>query len=95
MHAPPYMYEPHMHAPPYTYAPHMHVWHVHLQINKYNKTFLIQQGLLVHTFNPSTQQAEAATSLWVQRQFGLHDDFQDNQSYLMKPCLKIHVSPII
>jgi hypothetical protein len=36
----------------------------------------------------STQEAEAGRSLLVQAQLGLHNKFQDSQSYTDKPCLK-------
>ena len=37
---------------------------------------------MVHTFNPSTWEAEADGSLWVQGQPGLQSEFQDKlQSY--------------
>lgn len=50
--------------------------------------FLLQSGsvknhslvVLVHAFNPSTQEAEAGSS-WVQDQPGLWTKFQDSQSY--------------
>lgn len=34
-----------------------------------------------HAFNPSGQEAAADRRLWIQGQTGLHDKFQDNQSY--------------
>ena len=46
-------------------------------------------GGVVHTFNPSTQEAEAGGSLWVQDQPGLHSEFQDSQGcYTEKSCLE-------
>ena len=38
-------------------------------------------------FNLSTQEAEAGTSLWVQGQSGLQNEFQDSQGYKKQPCL--------
>jgi hypothetical protein len=41
----------------------------------------------VHTFNPSTWEAEAGGFL-SKGQPGLQSEFQDNQGYTEKPCLK-------
>jgi hypothetical protein len=42
---------------------------------------------VVHTFNPSTCEAEAGGFLsWGQH--GLRSEFQDSQGYTEKPCLK-------
>ena len=38
--------------------------------------------MMVHTFNSSTQEAEAGRSLWVQSQPGLQSKFQDSQDFL-------------
>jgi hypothetical protein len=38
--------------------------------------------LVVLSFNPSTQEAEAGRSLWVQEQPGVQDEFQDSQEAL-------------
>jgi hypothetical protein len=46
------------------------------------------QEVVTHTFNPSTQEAETSGSLWVQGQPDLQSEFQDNQDYTEKPCLK-------
>ena len=46
--------------------------------------------MVAHTSNSSTLEAEAGGSLWVQVQFGLHSQFQDNQDYIVKPNLKIN-----
>jgi hypothetical protein len=43
---------------------------------------------MAHTFNPSTQEAEAGRSLWVQGQPGLQSEFQDIQGYIVTHCLK-------
>jgi hypothetical protein len=40
-------------------------------------------GLVVHAFNPSTQEVEAEAG-----QPGLQSEFQDSQGYTEKPCLK-------
>ena len=44
--------------------------------------------VVVHVFDPSTQEAEAGGSLCVQGQPGLHREFQDGQGYIVRPCLK-------
>ena len=45
--------------------------------------------MVVHDFNPSTGEAEAGRSLWVQTQPGLQSEFQDRpQSYKEKLSLK-------
>lgn len=41
-----------------------------------------------HTFNSSTQRAEAGGCLWIQSQPGLHSEFWTIQDYTVKPCLK-------
>ena len=38
--------------------------------------------------NYNTEEAEAGRSLWVWGQSGLLSEFQDNQGYTEKPCLK-------
>ena len=43
---------------------------------------------MVHAFNPSTREAKADGSLWVQGQPGLQSKFQDNQGYKEKICLE-------
>jgi hypothetical protein len=40
-----------------------------------------------HAFNPNTQEAEVGTALGVWGQPGLYSEFQDNQSYVERPCL--------
>jgi hypothetical protein len=42
-----------------------------------------QAGVMAHTFNPSTQEAEAGGAL-----AGLHRKFQNSQDYMKYPCLK-------
>jgi hypothetical protein len=44
-------------------------------------------GMVVHAFNPSTQEAEAGGFL-SSRPAGLQSEFQDSQGYTEKPCLK-------
>jgi hypothetical protein len=41
--------------------------------------------VVVHTFNPSTQEAEGGRFL---SQPGLQSEFQDSQGYTEKPCLE-------
>jgi hypothetical protein len=43
---------------------------------------------VVHTFTPSTWEAEAGESLRVQGQPGLQSEFQNNQVYTEKHCLE-------
>jgi hypothetical protein len=42
---------------------------------------ILSQVVVVHTFNPSTKEAEASEFLWVWGQPGLESGFQDSQSY--------------
>jgi hypothetical protein len=44
-------------------------------------------AVVVHTFNPSTWEAEAGGFL-VQGQSGLQSEFQDSQGYTEKHCLE-------
>jgi hypothetical protein len=44
--------------------------------------------VVAQTFNPSTWEAEAVRSLWVQGQPGLQSEFQDSQGYTVKPYLE-------
>ena len=44
--------------------------------------------IVVHIFNPSTQEAETEGSLCIQSQAVLHSEFLDSQSYIVRPCLK-------
>ena len=44
--------------------------------------------VVAHTFNPSTLEAEAGGSLWVWDHPGLQIEFQDNQGYVERPCVK-------
>ena len=45
-------------------------------------------AVVAHAFNPSTQEEEAGGSLRVRGQAGLQSEFQHNQGYTEKPCLK-------
>ena len=40
--------------------------------------------MMAHTFNPSTLEAEAGGSLWVQGQPGLHSEFQEESGLYRK-----------
>jgi hypothetical protein len=42
----------------------------------------------VHSFNPSTQEAEAGASLSICGQLGVQIEFQDSQGYAEKPSLE-------
>ena len=44
----------------------------------------ISRAVVAHAFNPSTQEAEASGSLYVQVQPGLQSEFQDSQGYTEK-----------
>ena len=51
--------------------------------------FCTRGWALGHTpFDPSTLEAEAVGSLWVQGQPGLHGELQASQSYIERLCLK-------
>ena len=42
--------------------------------------------VVVHIFNPSTQEVEAGGALWVQGQPDLQNKFQGRQGHTEKPC---------
>ena len=44
--------------------------------------------MVAHTFNHSTQKAQAGRSLQIQGQPGLESEFQHSQDYKGKPCFK-------
>lgn len=46
------------------------------------------QVVVGHTFNLNTREVEAGGSLWVRGYPGLQREFQYNQGYIEKPCLK-------
>ena len=52
------------------------------------KTQGLSRVVVVHTFNPSTQEAEAGGSLGVRGQPGLQSEFQDSQGYIEKSSLE-------
>ena len=45
-----------------------------------------EPGVVAHTFNPSTWEAEADGYLWVQDQAGPQSQLQDSQGYTERPC---------
>jgi hypothetical protein len=47
---------------------------------------MLYPGLVVYTFNPSTQEAEASRFLW--GKLGLHSEFQASQCHKVRPCHK-------
>jgi hypothetical protein len=48
----------------------------------------LASGMVVHAFNPSTQEAEAGGSLCVWGQPGLYKEFQDRQSHIVRLYFK-------
>ena len=65
--------------------PHSHVSSMLYSFKKHFRSWVV----VVHVFNPSTQEAGAGRSLWVRDQSGLQGEFQDSQSYYTKkPCLE-------
>ena len=44
--------------------------------------------MVLCVFDPSTQEAEADGPLWIWGQSGLHSDFQDSQSYIVRLYLE-------
>ena len=49
-------------------------------------------GMVVHAVSPSISEAEEGVLLRVQGQLGLHNELQDNQDYIMRPCLSQSVT---
>lgn len=47
-----------------------------------------RQAKVAHSFNPSSREAVAGKSLWVQSQSGLQSEFKEKKGLLEKPCLK-------
>jgi hypothetical protein len=52
----------------------------------------IMLGMVVHAVSPSISEAEEGVLLRVQGQLGLHNELQDNQDYIMRPCLSQSVT---
>ena len=48
---------------------------------------MVKLGVVAHTFNPSTREAEAGGFLRFLRP-GLQSEFQDSRGYTEKPCLE-------
>jgi hypothetical protein len=48
---------------------------------------MVKLGVVAHTFNPSTREAEAGGFLRFLRP-GLQSELQDSQGYTEKPCLE-------
>lgn len=44
-------------------------------------------GVMVHIFSPLTREAEAGTCMWAGDQPGLHSEFRDNPSYMVRTSL--------
>jgi hypothetical protein len=43
--------------------------------------------MVVYTFNPGTQKAQAVRYPWVQGHFVLRSEYQDSQGYTERSCL--------
>jgi hypothetical protein len=52
---------------------------------------IISWAVVVHTFNPSTREAEAGRFLEFEP--GLQSEFQEGQGYTEKPCLEKQKNP--
>lgn len=57
-------------------------------LNVFLKKALTKQVIVSHAFNPSTREAEAGGSLWLQSQPGLHGNLPKHQDYIERPYLK-------
>jgi hypothetical protein len=59
-----------------------------------NRTLAFKQGLVVYIFNTSSSKAKGRQPWvefklsWVQGQPGLHSEFQDSQSFIVRPCVQ-------
>lgn len=51
-----------------------------------------QTGVMVYIYNLCTQEAQAGSLLQIRSQHGLCCEFQANQDYIARPCLKIIVN---
>jgi len=59
------------------------------QLSSQKEQEIVQPGMRVHTFNPSTQEAEAGRSLSLTLAWTLQSEFQDSQGYYREPCLGV------
>lgn len=59
-----------------------------IQTKKFIKA---SKAVVVHDFDPATQEAEAGGPPWVWGQSCLQSKFQDIQSYTEKPCLGLGI----
>ena len=51
--------------------------------------YFFSQTMVVHSFNPSTQEAEAGRIIWFQGQPGLQSEFQASRTTQRNPVSKI------
>jgi hypothetical protein len=67
---------------------HLDMWNAYINIflhTRHAHEKWTRLGVVVHAFNPSTQEAEAG-GVWGQP--GLQSEFQDSQGYTERSCLK-------